>query len=142
MKTWDEAPLWARTSGYTTSIGGCCKGWIRLSRNAILVICSHRDHVPRERGVGRGAPTGFILKNFPRYFNKRKQTYAVKRYNMRFTRALQGKRPKLHDDHRSKYNRVVFWFSGFVRDEHIDYAEWPLTVREWILASAIMYFLG
>jgi hypothetical protein len=116
----------------------CCQGFVRLSCNAVLVFCNNRQHVTADkyRGLTR-IQTGFVLKRFPR-----PGWSPVIKYRMRFSRALKARRPLI--DHYANHSplRAMGRNAGWPHNvERSDFKAAPLTDEEWMLATAVMYFL-
>lgn len=134
----EKAPRWIYTHSHRSTFA-CCQGWLRLGRSSVLIFCKNDLHVPRERGIGKGTPTAFILKRFDRRYLGDYQK--VVRYNMRYRRALEGRKPKIDLEHRTMDGYAGWGGYRYVPME-FDYKKHPLTDEEWMYATALMYFLG
>ena len=120
MRPIEKAPSYVRNRMCSR-----CKGWIRLSRNAILIVCN-TAHIAKDGG-GRRLNRGMIVKIFG-------GGSEVKEYTMKFSRARRLLRPRIDQP----------WpiFSWVTRSqEQANYDSYRLTDAEWMIATAIMYYL-
>lgn len=139
LKYLDKTAPWVPHSADPRRKRLCCHGFICLSRDAALIFCNNRKHVSPDRYKGKKrVNTGFIIKRFPRPGRT-----PIIRYRMRISRAMKLRRPLTETFH--SYSDLNFMAHGrlfLALDRERDY--WkiaPLSDDEWMLATAVMYFL-
>lgn len=129
-------PQWAMSNRHPQNTA-CpkCVGWISLSCKAVMILCASSDHIPVDgRGRSRRLIRGRILKKFPKPGRP-----VVVFYDLKWKRALRVRRPLLWyitSDLRS-YEEYGFFYAP----EATRFKKYPLTDREWMLATAILYYL-
>lgn len=117
----------------------CCHGFICLSRDAVLIFCNKRNHVSPDKYKGKTrVNTGFIIKRFPRPGRT-----PIIRYRMKISRAMKLQRPLIEAFHSYSDLSFITGHRLFAwRERERD--QWriaPLSDDEWMLATAVMYFL-
>jgi hypothetical protein len=121
-------PLWFRRH---IGLWGCnrCIGWVRLSRSSLLLLCRSGDHLPRDgRSGSRRGLRGRIYKKFQG---------DVRHYDLKKWRAKKLQRPLVDYWYRRRLDHGSYAWPT----ERQDFKLHPLTEREWMLATALLYFL-